>query len=114
MRKYVPLTNFLNHLLSVLSIQSFLCLSDHRSNFGHSIGILSFIDMQWIFFNCLSSYTLQILFVNQVTRYYIVCSLTSRSIPVKSFTMSVRHIHTQAQALAELERKRAAQRTSYA
>jgi len=28
--------------------------------------------------------------------------------------MSVRHIHTQAQALAELERERAAQRASYA
>ena len=33
-------------------------------------------------------------------------------IPIKSFTMSVRHIHTQAQALAERERQRVAQRPS--
>ena len=31
----------------------------------------------------------------------------------KSFAMSVRHIHTQAQAQVELERQRAAQRASY-
>src|SRR5947207_2024564 len=35
-------------------------------------------------------------------------------IPIKSFTMSVRHIHMQAQALAELERERVARRVNYA
>jgi hypothetical protein len=35
-------------------------------------------------------------------------------IPIKSFAMSVRYIHTQAQALAELERERVARRASYA
>ena len=75
--------------------------------------IIQYRDIKLITWHQDQSYTLQILFVNQVTWYYIVCSLTSRSIPVKSFMMSVRHIHTQAQALAELERQRAAQRASY-
>ena len=34
--------------------------------------------------------------------------------PTKLFSMSVRHIHTQAQAQAELERVRAANRANYA
>ena len=37
-----------------------------------------------------------------------------RPFPLNSFTMSVRYIHTHAQALAELERERAARRASYA
>jgi hypothetical protein len=52
MRKYVPLMDCLYYLLSVLSIQTVLCLSGHPSNLGHSIGMLSSVDMQWIFFDC--------------------------------------------------------------
>ena len=60
------MTNFLNHLLSVLRILTILCVSGDPNNFGHSIDMISNIGMKGIlrslvvFYVCLFSDSLRL------------------------------------------------------